>query len=135
MSGDIQGRQLHPGITCDGCNGPVYGTRYKCSGCPNYDLCSACKVKGIHTHHKMAAIKNPQGFPLILSLHPTSILPFCLYSFLSPLLQTISIQELHAMAVEVISMALDSSAPYVQTMTCVGNAKTGASTLSTRWLQ
>ncbi|KAL5460258.1 hypothetical protein EMCRGX_G033690 [Ephydatia muelleri] len=54
------GNQLHPRVTCDGCKGPVCGIRYKCSVCPNYDLCSACKGKGGHAEHKMTAIKSPQ---------------------------------------------------------------------------
>ncbi|XP_049634214.1 sequestosome-1 isoform X2 [Suncus etruscus] len=42
---------VHPNVICDGCNGPVVGTRFKCSVCPDYDLCAACEGKGLHQEH------------------------------------------------------------------------------------
>lgn len=55
---------LHPSVTCDGCEGPVVGTRFKCSVCPNYDLCSACQARGTHTEHALLPIWHPlQWFP------------------------------------------------------------------------
>ncbi|XP_029688038.1 sequestosome-1 isoform X1 [Takifugu rubripes] len=55
---------LHPNVTCDGCEGPVVGTRFKCSVCPNYDLCSACQARGMHTEHVLLPIWHPlQWFP------------------------------------------------------------------------
>lgn len=42
---------VHPNVICDGCNGPVVGTRFKCSVCPDYDLCAACEGKGLHREH------------------------------------------------------------------------------------
>lgn len=51
----------HTRVKCDGCEGPIYGTRYKCIVCPDYDLCWECKERGLHLEHKMAAIKTPQG--------------------------------------------------------------------------
>ncbi len=39
---------VHTGITCNGCRGKVAGIRYKCSTCPDYDLCSTCEEKGFH---------------------------------------------------------------------------------------
>jgi len=41
----------HPGVTCDGCEGPIMGPRWKCSVCPDFDLCKPCKRKGIHSEH------------------------------------------------------------------------------------
>lgn len=40
---------VHRFFLCDGCDmAPIVGTRWKCSQCPNYDLCSDCYEKGIH---------------------------------------------------------------------------------------
>ncbi|XP_037116666.1 sequestosome-1 isoform X2 [Syngnathus acus] len=46
-------------VTCDGCEGPVAGVRFKCSVCPDYDLCSACQVQGKHTEHPLLPIWHP----------------------------------------------------------------------------
>ncbi|XP_018544645.1 sequestosome-1 isoform X2 [Lates calcarifer] len=55
---------LHPNVTCDGCDAPVVGTRFKCSVCPNYDLCSTCQARGTHTEHALLPIWHPlQWFP------------------------------------------------------------------------
>lgn len=53
---------LHPGVQCDGCNGPVRGTRYKCLVCRDYDLCSTCEAKGIHVEHNMVSITEPFSY-------------------------------------------------------------------------
>ncbi|XP_030867214.3 sequestosome-1 isoform X3 [Gorilla gorilla gorilla] len=52
---------VHPNVICDGCNGPVVGTRYKCSVCPDYDLCSVCEGKGLHRGHSKLAFPSPFG--------------------------------------------------------------------------
>jgi len=43
---------IHYGIICDGCNDNIYGTRYKCASCPDYDLCSKC-YGDIEKHHDL----------------------------------------------------------------------------------
>nr|KAF6350260.1 sequestosome 1 [Myotis myotis] len=54
---------VHPNVICDGCNGPVVGTRYKCSVCPDYDLCAGCEGKGMHREHSKLAFPSPfEGF-------------------------------------------------------------------------
>ena len=51
--------QVHPGVTCDGCEGPVLGPRYKCLTCPDYDLCGSCEARGLHVQHKMIRLPAP----------------------------------------------------------------------------
>jgi len=60
---DDNGEQVkHEGITCDGCNQGVYGIRYKCTVCHDYDLCSQCEKKGEQVHstsHPLLKITTP----------------------------------------------------------------------------
>ncbi len=51
---------LHPGVVCDGCEGSIRGKRYKCSTCPDYDLCNPCERKGIHLEHDMMLMRTPR---------------------------------------------------------------------------
>jgi len=50
---------VHYNIICDGCNmNPIQGARYKCTVCPDYDLCSACEAKNQHpTDHALIKLK------------------------------------------------------------------------------
>ncbi|XP_026465287.1 LOW QUALITY PROTEIN: sequestosome-1-like [Ctenocephalides felis] len=41
----------HVGVVCDGCGGEIYGYRYKCVECPDFDLCSRCESNGVHSEH------------------------------------------------------------------------------------
>ena len=59
QDGSKDSRQHHPNIVCDGCNGSIYGKRYKCVSCPDYDLCGDCEGKGLHTQHDMMTIDAP----------------------------------------------------------------------------
>jgi hypothetical protein len=46
-------------VQCDGCDVyPLTGTRYKCSVCPNFDLCAACESKHEHpVEHPLLQLK------------------------------------------------------------------------------
>lgn len=51
---------VHEGVTCDSCNGAIYGNRYKCSVCWNFDLCETCEKLGSHDKtHILFKIKSP----------------------------------------------------------------------------
>merc|ERR1712102_94031 len=56
------GAQVHPGVICDACEGPVIGPRYKCLKCPDYDLCGKCEAKGcrVDPGHNMMRIATPE---------------------------------------------------------------------------
>jgi len=46
-----QSEVVHP-ATCDGCNNRIVGLRYKCTTCPDFDLCETCEAKKIHSETK-----------------------------------------------------------------------------------
>lgn len=42
---DAKPKAIHNHVRCDGCGmNPIVGIRYRCSMCPNYDLCEGCLV-------------------------------------------------------------------------------------------
>ena len=44
-------KTVHKGVTCNECRvNPITGARYKCTICPNYNLCESCEDKDIHSH-------------------------------------------------------------------------------------
>ena len=49
---------VHAHVKCDSCLcNPIIGTRYKCSVCPNFDICAKCE--NINNHeHPFLKIKN-----------------------------------------------------------------------------
>merc|ERR1712198_412316 len=57
--GEQKAGVVHPGIVCDGCDGPVLGPRYKCLACPDYDLCKSCEGRDLHSQHKMVRLPQP----------------------------------------------------------------------------
>lgn len=50
---------IHPSISCDSCNGNIVGYRYKCIQCEDYDLCSQCEAKNLHSNHYMIRLPRP----------------------------------------------------------------------------
>ncbi|XP_014233400.1 sequestosome-1 [Trichogramma pretiosum] len=49
----------HVGIYCDSCDKNIYGFRYKCLQCPDYDLCKDCESKCHHPEHCMIRMPVP----------------------------------------------------------------------------
>lgn len=50
---------VHNNIECDEClMSPLVGNRYKCTQCPNYDLCQNCLEKKVHKHHALVLMPN-----------------------------------------------------------------------------
>jgi len=41
---------------CDNCNKRIVGIRWKCTSCPDYDLCNSCKQTDVHKEHKFLQI-------------------------------------------------------------------------------
>lgn len=60
--------------TCDHCRGSIVGARYKCTVCPDYDLCEKCETRNacvsgeVHDiEHLMIKIFKPVAFPTRLA--------------------------------------------------------------------
>lgn len=51
-------RVLHPNVICDSCDKSIFGYRYKCLECADFDLCMDCEPKS-HNHHLMIRICDP----------------------------------------------------------------------------
>ncbi|MBR4609474.1 MAG: hypothetical protein IKO38_03385, partial [Erysipelotrichaceae bacterium] len=46
-----ENKTIHKNTQCAECGSyPIKGTRYKCSICPNYDVCENCEKKTDHEH-------------------------------------------------------------------------------------
>uniref|UniRef100_A0A1D1YF52 Next to BRCA1 gene 1 protein n=1 Tax=Anthurium amnicola TaxID=1678845 RepID=A0A1D1YF52_9ARAE len=55
---------VHHGVMCDCCKNIIRGMRWKCTSCPNYDLCQVCKSKSpsVHRHPNSHAFR-PIPYP------------------------------------------------------------------------
>jgi len=52
---------VHSNVTCDGCGAEgIVGTRYKCTVCPDYDLCENCEPEHDRSHPTIK-INEPLG--------------------------------------------------------------------------
>lgn len=49
----------HEGLTCNNCLSDIYGNRYNCVECEDYDLCMPCEQTQVHTHHIMVRYAKP----------------------------------------------------------------------------
>lgn len=59
----LGGEPVHVNVFCDVCGAtPVIGHRWKCSQCPNYDMCNSCytQKRGVHdVEHSFIHIVSP----------------------------------------------------------------------------
>ena len=55
-------KQKHFGVICDGCKNQIFGIRFVCDSCPDYDLCEKCKSEGIHSEHTLSATPSNFGY-------------------------------------------------------------------------
>ncbi|KAG0366769.1 hypothetical protein BC939DRAFT_455694 [Gamsiella multidivaricata] len=65
----------HYGVVCDGCDNDIYGVRYKCGNCADYDLCGNCEALPEAVHdpsHIMLKIRRPISSSMTT---PTPLLP------------------------------------------------------------
>jgi len=58
-----QSEIVHP-ADCDGCQTRIKGLRYKCSTCPDYDLCESCMNKKVHSEHTFTTLSKPSFCPI-----------------------------------------------------------------------
>lgn len=80
-----QVKAVHPDVVCDCCDELIFGFRYKCTECYNFDLCMACEGKMRHQDHVMLRIPSPLKYvlpPTLTALrgrcsrkHPETALP------------------------------------------------------------
>lgn len=50
----------HEGVTCNNCGMDIFGNRYNCVECDDYDLCMTCEHKNAqHAHHVMVRYAQP----------------------------------------------------------------------------
>lgn len=54
----------HANVICDGCDKEIYGYRYKCLECPDFDLCMQCETK-MHNHHLMVRVTDPNDAEIL----------------------------------------------------------------------
>ncbi len=53
-------KMVHWGYACDGCNSSIYGSRFHCRTCSDYDICQYCFDQNIHSEHSMLEIRFPK---------------------------------------------------------------------------
>ncbi|CAD5112184.1 DgyrCDS1418 [Dimorphilus gyrociliatus] len=64
----------HDGTTCDSCRQqPIYGIRWKCSDCINFELCSVCYHNDKHNlRHRFHRIATPGGDRVLMEMRRKS---------------------------------------------------------------
>ena len=58
----------HPGTECDGCSAtPIFGLRWKCCRCHDYDLCTQCYMSSQHSlEHPFLCFQTETNFRLAM---------------------------------------------------------------------
>lgn len=49
----------HVDVTCDICKKEIFGFRYKCFDCDEFDMCMDCSPNQIHMEHRLLRLANP----------------------------------------------------------------------------
>ncbi|KAL3985685.1 Zinc finger ZZ type family protein [Acanthocheilonema viteae] len=62
-------KEIHPFVTCNRCDQPLYGIRYKCCVCDDFDLCEECEKDGTHPDHALIRYATPRT-PKVEHLRP-----------------------------------------------------------------
>lgn len=64
----MQGPLVHHGVSCDHCGAvPIVGPRFKCTSCPDYDLCGNCYPQKTAIHGPVSPNAAPHEFECIMS--------------------------------------------------------------------
>jgi len=67
---------IHASIICDSCDGPIIGTRYMCTNCPNFDICEKCENEKPDCHYRdHALLKCRYALPLKTRVQLPTICP------------------------------------------------------------
>ncbi|KAK6108723.1 Zinc finger ZZ type family protein [Brugia pahangi] len=67
--GNKKVKEIHPFVTCNRCDQPLYGIRYKCCICDDFDLCEECEKDGCHPDHALIRYATPRT-PKVEHLRP-----------------------------------------------------------------
>ena len=95
---------VHYGVQCDHClMSPIIGPRFKCSVCPDFDLCQQCEQRGVDAHDPthnllkhntptsgMGQVVQPRPVPAVEVQKPQSISVTVHVSLPSPIVQITS---------------------------------------------
>jgi len=56
---------VHHNVTCDMCHeSPITGLRYKCTVCPDFDMCEKCEAKRLHpAEHPVIKLRTERQLP------------------------------------------------------------------------
>lgn len=57
-------RIRHANVICDGCECEIFGFRYKCLECADFDLCMDCEDK-MHSQHMMVRLTEPSDAEIV----------------------------------------------------------------------